>query len=143
MLLDNKGLTYSWYQSLDICRDAWFLPFKTCFREYSFELENACIKYWSNHYYHHNMVEILDNWRKTWHYAWPLCWITKAEIHLRIRAVGASSQCYWNVLMLLKCYFNGNTYRTGDLFPQKCVADFQSIVMSFTYKHRLMQNFTY
>ena len=36
-------------------------------------------------------------------------------------AVGASSQCYWDELMLSKCLFNGNTYQNEVLLPLKCV----------------------
>ena len=44
------------------------------------------------------------------------------------RAVGASSQCYWEELMLLKCEImllkckiNTNTYKNGFLLPTKCL----------------------
>ena len=38
-----------------------------------------------------------------------------------LKAVGASSQCYGDEIMLIKCQFNGNTNQNGVLFPSKCL----------------------
>ena len=35
--------------------------------------------------------------------------------------VVASSQCYWEELMLLKCQINKNTNKNGFLLPTKCL----------------------
>ena len=52
----------------------------------------------------------------------------KIEYNKECTTAGASSQCYWDEIMLLKCelmllqcYFNENTNQNGGLFPTKCV----------------------
>ena len=56
-------------------------------------------------------------------------------------AVGASSQCYRNnlmllkcELMLLKCQINPNTNKNGFVLPTKCL---EILILSFNYKKNL------
>ena len=48
----------------------------------------------------------------------PVIHVSQATKH---HTVGASSQCYWDELVLLKCQINTNTNKSGFLLSTKCL----------------------